>query len=329
MKRSVAVVLILVFVLMMAGCSQDKANDVNATNKDEVGNILAVVDGEEITLEAFEKTYAIVKRNYIEIYGEDALSQEYNGKALGELIKVEIMNNMILDVLKYEYVKSLDQAIEVAEIEDAYQKYYDAEMKDNVEQAAFYKENGIDEAFIKSQIESSLYASRFVEILEASVNETDSIDDETFEAMVARVSARHILVATLEEADAVIARIKSGEAFEVIAAEVSTDTGSGALGGDLGFFMRGEMVPAFEDAAFELEVGVVSEPVESQFGFHIIKVDNRQTIADMRANEVSEEEINAIRQNLMEAKIEAAYHEKVAELMEAATIERHDELIGQ
>jgi peptidyl-prolyl cis-trans isomerase C len=94
---------------------------------------------------------------------------------------------------------------------------------------------------------------------------------------VNEVKARHILVKTKEEAEAIIKRLDAGESFETIAKEVSTDPGSGANGGDLGWFGPGQMVPEFEQAAFALEVGAHSkEPVQSQFGFHVIKVEDKR-----------------------------------------------------
>ena len=89
---------------------------------------------------------------------------------------------------------------------------------------------------------------------------------------MAKAMARHILVKTKEEAIAVIKRLNAGEDWVKISSEVSLDTGSKDQGGDLGWFSRGAMVKPFEDAAFALKVGEISEPVESNFGFHIIQV---------------------------------------------------------
>lgn len=90
------------------------------------------------------------------------------------------------------------------------------------------------------------------------------------------VRARHILVEEEDEAAAVLARLEAGEEFADIAREVSQDPGSARNGGDLGFFTAGRMVAPFSAAAFELEPGEISDPVETQFGWHVIKVEERR-----------------------------------------------------
>lgn len=93
--------------------------------------------------------------------------------------------------------------------------------------------------------------------------------------MVKEVKASHILVETEEEAISLKEEILSGKAFEDVAAEHSLCP-SGSKGGDLGFFGRGQMVSEFENAAFDLNVGEISEPVRTNFGWHLILVTEKQ-----------------------------------------------------
>jgi len=104
------------------------------------------------------------------------------------------------------------------------------------------------------------------------------------------VRARHILVKTKDEALAIVKDLDAGKKFEDIAKEKSTDPGSGANGGDLGYFGAGQMVPEFEKAAFALEPGAYTkEPVQSQFGFHVIKVEDKRQKQPPAFDEVKEQ----------------------------------------
>ncbi|HEY9012679.1 MAG TPA: peptidylprolyl isomerase [Devosia sp.] len=90
------------------------------------------------------------------------------------------------------------------------------------------------------------------------------------------VHARHILVATEDEAKAVKAELDGGKDFATLAKEKSTDPSAQQNGGDLGFFGKGMMVKPFEEAAFSLQPGIVSDPVKSDFGWHVIKVEEKR-----------------------------------------------------
>lgn len=89
--------------------------------------------------------------------------------------------------------------------------------------------------------------------------------------MSAKIQCEHILVKKHGEALKALERLKNGERFGTLAKELSLDTGSAKRNGRLGYFGRGKMVKPFEDAAFRLKVGAVSEPVKTEFGYHIIK----------------------------------------------------------
>lgn len=113
-----------------------------------------------------------------------------------------------------------------------------------------------------------------------------SVTDETMRALYTdtvknlkpetEIRASHILVETEDQAKDIEKRLKAGEDFAKLATELSKDPGSGKQGGDLGFFTKDRMVPEFSTAAFALAIGEVSEPVKSQFGYHVIKLTEKR-----------------------------------------------------
>jgi len=86
-----------------------------------------------------------------------------------------------------------------------------------------------------------------------------------------KIKCSHILVEKQSESLVILEKIKSGEKFGNLAKEFSTDKGSGKKEGSLGYFTKGMMVKPFEDAAFKLQIGEISEPIKTEFGYHIIK----------------------------------------------------------
>ena len=147
------------------------------------------------------------------------------------------------------------------------------------------------------------------EALQARYEEMKGDENFSYE----EVHARHILLASEEDAKSVITDLEGGADFAELAKEKSTGP-SGPQGGDLGYFKKGQMVPEFGDAAFTMEIGTTSEePVKTQFGFHVIKVEDKRTV------EPSFEETEPqIRQDLARTIVTAF----VEELREGAEIER-------
>jgi peptidyl-prolyl cis-trans isomerase C len=171
---------------------------------------------------------------------------------------------------------------------------------------AFYQAKALRDAYFAAKLKPTV---------------TDEAVRESYEEQAAKVEAeeraraRHILVETEEEAKDIVARLAAGEDFEALAKEHSLD-GSKEFGGDLGYFTAEEMVPAFSEAAFALDVGEVSEPVKTEFGWHVIKLEDRkkggaQPFADVE---------NAIRMVLLRQSVQ----DKLVELRKEAKIEVHD-----
>ncbi len=123
---------------------------------------------------------------------------------------------------------------------------------------------GLSETDYKKLVEADLLQRKLEAVLQARVP-----------TAAEQVHARHILVQNEEMARLVLNRLRAGDDFAAVAKEFSQDTTTKEQGGDLGWFPRGRMVPEFEEAAFSLPVGEVSEPVKTQYGYHIIKVEER------------------------------------------------------
>jgi len=127
-------------------------------------------------------------------------------------------------------------------------------------------------------------------------------------------NASHILVETQDEAQAIVEELSGGADFAEIAQERSKDPGSGQAGGELGWFGAGMMVQPFEDAVVALEPGAVSAPVETQFGWHVIRLNETRPIPIPTLEEVRDELASQLEQQAVEAAI--------AELEESADITR-------
>jgi peptidyl-prolyl cis-trans isomerase C len=170
-------------------------------------------------------------------------------------------------------------------------------------------------ARVKYHTQRALRDAFYDASITGAVSEADAkkIYDEKVATMQPEeeVHARHILVATEAEAEEIEKRLKNGEDFAKLANEVSQDTN--ANGGDLGFFTRGQMLKPFEDAAFALKVGEISKPVKTQFGWHIIKVEERRKQPPPTFDEVKD----AITAQLVQQKAQ----EVVTGLRDSAKIE--------
>ncbi|MBM3637003.1 MAG: peptidylprolyl isomerase [Alphaproteobacteria bacterium] len=103
------------------------------------------------------------------------------------------------------------------------------------------------------------------------------------------VRARHILVETEDQAKDVIKKLKAGEDFAKLAGTLSKDPGSGKEGGDLGYFTKDRMVPEFANAAFAMTAEQISDPVKSQFGYHVIKVEDKRDKTVPKFDEVKDQ----------------------------------------
>lgn len=206
--------------------------------------------------------------------------------------KAQLLDQLISFELMYNYAKEED-----LENSDEFKKQLEVLKRDILIQAA-----------VKKVLDN-------VKISEKDLKDFYENNKEMFKTQES-VSAKHILVEDEEKAIEVKNKIKDGLTFEEAAKEFSTCPSS-AQGGELGSFTRGRMVPEFEDAAFNLEVGIVSEPVKTQFGYHLIKVDEKLPADIKEFNEVK----NSIQVNLLSQKQNEEYINFVNKLKENQNVE--------
>lgn len=161
-----------------------------------------------------------------------------------------------------------------------------------------------------SEIEKSMKSHLVMEkLLEKRISITDEDMEAYFEenkdgfAEEEKVQASHILVEDEKTAKELVEKLAAGKDFAELAKEYSTDEESREFGGDLGLFGRGEMVQEFEDAVFALEIGERSEPVKTEYGYHIIKLEDKQEAKAAVFEDVKEE----IKSTLLDAEMQEEY----------------------
>lgn len=153
------------------------------------------------------------------------------------------------------------------------------------EQMQYVRRRLLREQYFEKQLKGAISEADAKKIYDQRVAQLKSENE---------VAARHILVDNEEKAKEILAKIKAGGDFAALAKENSTDTGSKEQGGFLGYFGRGQMVPEFEKAAFTMIKGQVSEPVKTNFGWHIIKLEDRRRKPPPSFDEVKETILNSL-----------------------------------
>ncbi|MEK5441032.1 MULTISPECIES: peptidylprolyl isomerase [Bacillaceae] len=230
-----------------------------------------------------------------------------------------------LDMLITDKIIELEMEKENIEVT---QKELEEEMKANADsyggEEAFEEilaSSGVDVSTIEKNIEMYLATNKLLEPrIEITEEEMTAYFEENKDsyAQAEQVQASHILLEDETTAKEVLEKLEAGEDFGELAAEYSTDESNSEIGGDLGFFSRGEMVQEFEDAAFSLGVGEISEPVQTEYGYHVIKVVDKIEAKEAVYEDVKEE----IKTTLFDSKMETEYIAWLDEKYEEYEIEK-------
>ncbi|MFC4714007.1 peptidylprolyl isomerase [Planococcus dechangensis] len=242
----------------------------------------------------------------------------------GDITKEELyqemktsVGNQAVQILMIEKVLGANYEVSDEEV-DAELESNKEEMGENFDQ--FLAQNNHTEESYKKVIRLNLLQEK---ALTEGVEVTDEEIEEQYERQGTELNARHILVADEETANELKEELDGGADFAEVAEDNSTDPGSAANGGSLDWFGTGAMVPEFEDAAYALEVDEISEPVQSQHGFHIIQVTDTR---EVEGQQPLEDQREALRSEIAMAKADqSSLLPKVAALMEEANIDIKDE----
>jgi len=263
----------------MTGCQNIEKVDTQGKIVDGK-EVIAKVNDEYILKSDYDRQVAQVK-SALEANGQDFSTAE--GKKVLKEVKEKVLEAMITDQLILQQAKDDDVVLQEGEYEQAIndlEKYHGG--KDALD--TYLKQQGLNRQSFEKLVQEQLIINNFKEKLTSDIKVTDKevkkyYDDNKsmFELPAPEIRASHILVDTEDKAKEILAEIENGADFGELAKEHSKDPGSKELGGDLGYFAKGKMVPEFERAAFALKPGEISDIVKSEHGYHIIKVTGERT----------------------------------------------------
>jgi len=267
-KRGIILLLLLAIAFGVIGCS----------NKEE--GLVAKVDDVGITEDEFNMEFEVYKKINEQQLGEGAMDQldASTGKTRGEALKEEIMEMLIMERLIEREAEIENISVSPEEVQEIMDEYVEM-MGGEEEFDSSLEENSMSRKFFEDNIRRGLLINKhkdnFLDKTNIPQEEIESFFDDNGEDLIV-IRASHILVKTEEEGKEVLNRLETGEEFEELALELSADKGSGARGGDLGYFRKGDMIAEFEDAAFKLDVGEVSSLVKTEVGYHIIRLEDKK-----------------------------------------------------
>jgi foldase protein PrsA len=211
------------------------------------------------------------------VNGQPISRSAFNSRLESSPMGRTVLQQMVQETLIEQYAKNNNITVSDAELDAR-----ETQIKANFPSGSWdemLKARGLTEADVRSALREQAILDKSlaknVTITPTSVKQYFDKNHAAYDKPE-QVTARHILVPNLAMAQKVEADLKSGQSFASLAKQYSTDPASKDKGGELGGFRRGQMVPAFDKYAFSAPIGVISPPIKSPFGYHIIQVESRQ-----------------------------------------------------
>jgi peptidyl-prolyl cis-trans isomerase C len=306
------------------------AQDKEPTQGDNIPPVVAKVNGKEISADKYQAMVSHLQTEAARGQAQGGQAppspQDLKEAALDRLITAELLKQEATQKGMKADPKQVEQRIQEVEQRMGGKEKFEALLTEHGLTMADYRADVLSSMEIDKLLKQEVYDK--VTLTPKEVRAYYDGNPNQFKAPE-RVRASHILIKVPPDADetqkkeakaaiqAAAERIRKGDSFEEVAKEVSQD-GSASKGGDLGYFERGRMVPEFEEVAFSLDKGQVSDVVVTKFGYHLIKVEDKRPAGIMSYDEVE----NTLTDYLKFQKTEAIGQKYIDSLKAEAKIEK-------
>jgi len=296
-KKIATILLVAILAMVLGACGAPDTKNLIQIND------VKITAGE---LNLYFPLYGLTTGSDVTTITDKVKLEELKKTALDDLVSMEVIR---------QYYDGKKQEV-VPETKDADFTAFMDQVNADEATKKFLADNKITEEYLKKFFVNQYYTSAFFSDVTTEFKDPEAAGIAYYNANKSlytseQVKASHILVKTKAEAETILKELEGGADFATIAMAKSIDTGSGAQGGDLGYFSEGQMVTAFSDAAFSTPVGQLSGIVETEFGFHIIKVFDKKSVTQT---------YEEAQQDILYKLFDEAYQAKLNEIKATMTI---------
>lgn len=335
-KKIVAIAIIGIITVAFSGCNMIEKTQAGINN-----TVLATVNGEKITVGQLEPRMKSAESQLEQQYGSNYAS---NSDAETQLKqdRQQMLDQMVDETLLLQKAKTLNLIPSDATINAELKKQYNQirsqeQYKKESDWQAALNQAGLTEDSLKAQLKNNIILQKVTDYMNKNVKVTDKQIQDYYNAnqlqftqQTNTIHLAHILLKTEADADAVKAQLDKGADFGALAKAKSTDPGSAAAGGDLGTYDQANddqskaLDATFMKAALQLKAGQISDPVHTQFGWHIIKCVDRNDYPVKKLSDVSTQ----IKQTLLSQAQKAADQKTLDQWKKAASITEYSDRLN-